>query len=262
MPIPSAPVSGSGAVAPTNLSAVQSVNFSNATVLSVDTVLSMQREPWTLMVHPAALMCRRGRIAPNPAIIAHTPGLGGNGARAEEHGQGAIARMAAEGWRPVPHDIGTAVDVVAFGERRAGSPLSDYIVQHVATAPNGAQVIGYTDAWRRPRQLGFALLWDVDEAGYTSFLEAIGRRLLGELSQQQIRIAVDPILREIAGVASAPPTPDRTRQIEYLTAQLPPEHRAAALPVSAPSAPPALTGSPNPTLIAPPADEPPPRRGR
>lgn len=230
MPVPSAPAapgaqSAPGVLpatpAPTNLASAAAIGFSVQSALTPETVLAMRSAPWTMMVHPAALTCRGGRVVPQPIEVSHIPGLNGNGANAAEHGAGAVARKVAEGWIPVPHDIGLRVKIAAFGQARSGAPLSDYIAEHTATTPTGATLRGYTDAWTRPRQLGFAMITEFDREGYEAFLDAIGRHLLGEYSAQQLQMAAAPILREIQDLAASQPTPARLEQLRHRVAQLP-----------------------------------------
>lgn len=238
MPVPSAPAAATanaaaaipGAASPTNLASAAAIGFAAQSALAPETVLNMRSAPWTMMVHPAALTCRGGRVVPQPIEVSHIPGVNGNGADAAEHGAGAVSRKIAEGWIPVPHDIGLKVKIAAFGQARAGAPLSDYITEHTATLPTGAVLRGYTDAWTRPRQLGFAMITEFDREGYEAFLDAVGKHLLGEYAPQQLQMAAAPILREIQDLAASQPTPARTEQLRHRIAQLPPELRPSLTP--------------------------------
>jgi len=147
--------------------------------------LPKHRDAWTWCVSPTKLMCVDGEILPELTKAWHTPGMNGNGA-GRGQGQGFVSNLMAEGMVPIPHDI----ECEAFGESRAGAPLSAYIDRYEGVC-RGRRVVYHSEAWERPYQLGNATDWQRDHEGKKAFL----RKCLAMVSpdglvELQVRLAV------------------------------------------------------------------------
>ena len=147
------------------------------------------RGPWTYMANPAKLQCRAGRIVPAVAKIWHQTGISNN----TEHGMGAgfETQMRTEwGWVAIPHDL----PVVAFGKRITEPAPSTYLRRHTSSAKGSAPVY-WTDAWKRPRQVGHLFTWDQDADGRDDWLISCLAIIAPDgLTAHQIDMAVQPVV--------------------------------------------------------------------
>jgi hypothetical protein len=225
-------------------------------------------------VRPDALTTLGGEIVPSLGRSSWEPGSNGNSPRSADMGLGARTRMLSEGWIFVPHTIGDEVEFSAFGRPRRGR---DFAVSHyveVAERYEDGLLVAqiYHDAWSRPVALGATVVWETDPAGRLEFLVALRKRFIGELSEYQIRSALRPRLEAIQALTGmGEPNFSRAQEIRAHLAHIPRKHRTGDLlgmvkraglkDLDLDDPGPANTLS-TPTLIAPPADEPPPRRGR
>jgi hypothetical protein len=180
--------------------------------------LPKHRDAWTFCVSPTKLQCIDGEILPELSKAWHTPGMNGNGA-GRGQGQGFVSNLMGEGFVPVPHDI----DCEAFGESRAGAPLSAYLDRHQGVS-RGRSVVYHSDAWERPYQLGNATDWKRDHEGWKAFL----RKCLAIVSPDglvdlQVRIAVDPLVRRIRAAQDRDDARGR-RMLVKMFSNLPAEH--------------------------------------
>jgi|TARA_S200002703_G_scaffold140227_1_gene131375 hypothetical protein len=194
--------------------------------------LPKHRDAWTWCVSPTKLMCVDGEILPELTKAWHTPGMNGNGA-GRGQGQGFVSNLMAEGMVPIPHDI----ECEAFGESRAGAPLSAYIDRYEGVC-RGRRVVYHSEAWERPYQLGNATDWQRDHEGKKAFL----RKCLAMVSpdglvELQVRLAVEPLVRRIRAALDrddARGKRNAVRMFNHLPAEHCPEDllaaRAEALP--------------------------------
>lgn len=179
-----------------------------------------QRDAWTYCVSPTKLQCVSGRILPELAKAWHTPGINGNPA-GTNRGAGFISNLVAIGFQPVPHDL----DCVAFGESRAGSPVSTYLDRHVGIDGDRRRVVYYSDAWTRPKRIGHLVRWERDHAGWLDFLDQCLALVCptGELEPLQIELAMEPVIRRIRTAQDREDSRGR-RMVDALLAQVPHEH--------------------------------------
>ena len=176
------------------------------------------RDPWTYCVSPTRLMCIDGEVLPELAKAWHTPGSNGNAAGVGQ-GQGFVSNLMGVGFVPVPHDI----ECSAFGDSRAGAPLSAYLDRYEGVS-RGRPVVYHADAWHRPKQLGHLVSWEHDREGWKDFL----RRCLALVSpdgliDMQVEMAVAPVLRRIQAAQDRDDARGQ-RMLAALLAHLPPEH--------------------------------------
>jgi hypothetical protein len=163
-------------------------------------------------------MCLDGEILPELAKAWHTPGANGN-APGRGQGQGFVSNLMGVGYVPVPHDIETT----AFGESRAGAPLSAYLDRHEGVS-RGRPVVFHCDAWRRPVQLGNLVDWQRDHEGWKAFLrQCLALVSPDGLVDMQISLAVTPVLRRIRAAQDRDDARGQ-RMLSALLSNLPPEH--------------------------------------
>ena len=159
-------------------------------------VLRPGRGPFTWMVSPAKLGCHHGQIVPLLATAWHAPGLSGN--RRGDLGRGYQSQLEMEGYIPIPHNWGA--DSLAFGVSRTGAADSTYLQRWSGVTIYGAPAVQWTHAWKQPQQLGHRVDWITDDAGRIAFMRRALIELANdgrELSDLQIRIAVEPLQRRI-----------------------------------------------------------------
>lgn len=179
------------------------------------------RGPFTIMVTPAKLGCRFGRIVPLHVCAMHDPGIGSN--VKGDNGAGFIHDLTTQGYVAIPHNF---VPCVAFGESRVGSEPSYYLRKHEGYDGEGRSVEMFTDAWMRPRQLGHLTTWENDREGRDTFLiEALRRLVMGgrDLEPIQVEIATMPLIRRILDEARMD-TAHARQMIREMVVHLPPEH--------------------------------------
>jgi len=127
--------------------------------------------------------------------------------------------MIANGYQPVPHDL----PCEAFGQSRAGSPVSTYLDRYQGVS-GGRGVVYYSDAWHRPKQLGHITNWEHDREGWKAFLaqclEIVSPNGLVDL---QVQLAVRPILRRVRAAQDRGDARGN-RMLRQLLCHLPPEH--------------------------------------
>jgi hypothetical protein len=183
-----------------------------------DLRLPGQRDAWTYCVSPTRLFCLDGLILPELAKAWHTPGIQGN-PPGTNRGQGFVGNMIANGYQPVPHDMACE----AFGQSRAGSPVSTYLDRYEGVS-GGRGVVYYSDAWHRPRQLGHLTSWEHDRDGWKAFLarclDIVSPNGLVDL---QVQLAVAPVLRRIRAAQDRDDARGR-RMLLQLLSHLPAEH--------------------------------------
>ena len=181
------------------------------------------RDPWTYCVSPTRLMCLDGEILPELAKAWHTPGANGN-AGGRGQGQGFVSNLMGAGFTPVPHDIETT----AFGESRAGAPLSAYLDRYEGMS-RGRPVVYHADAWHRPKQPGHLVSWERDREGWKGFLrQCLALVSPDGLVDMQVELAVAPVLRRIQAAQDRDDARGQ-RMLTALLSHLPPEHVPADL---------------------------------
>ena len=159
-------------------------------------VLRPGRGPFTWMVSPAKLGCHHGKIVPLMATAWHAPGLSGN--RRGDLGRGYQSQLEMEGYVAIPHNWGA--DSLAFGVPRTGAADSTYLQRWNGVTIYGSPAVQWTHAWKQPQQLGHRVDWVSDDAGRIAFMQRALIELANEgreLSDLQIRIAVEPLQRRI-----------------------------------------------------------------
>jgi hypothetical protein len=159
-------------------------------------VLRPGRGPFTWMVSPAKLGCHHGKIVPLMATAWHAPGLSGN--RRGDLGRGYQSQLEMEGYVAIPHNWGA--DSLAVGVPRTGAADSTYLQRWNGVTIYGAPAVQWTHAWKQPQQLGHRVDWVSDDAGRIAFMQRALIELANEgreLSDLQIRIAVEPLQRRI-----------------------------------------------------------------
>lgn len=173
---------------------------------------------WTYAVNPMALKCLRGHIVPDLAKVLDTPGLNGNGH--DSSGQGALTRMARDGFVAVPHDIPTVVN----GQPYSGAE-SNYLRVNIDHNPDGSiRHKLYSEAWKSPRMLGHTTVWDFDEAGWLQFHTDLMEWITpGELDPAQIEVATRPLIRDIRETSQRA-DPRAAARLQQLLIHMPREH--------------------------------------
>lgn len=158
--------------------------------------LGRSNDGWTYLANPMALQCLHGHIVPMLSKSYDTPGLNGNGR--DKTGNGAIARMATEGYKAVPHDF----ECVAWGEQRAGE-ISNYLDRYEERDPDGKVVhVWHQEPWIRLRMLGHMMVRDFDAEGWLDFHQRVMAWLCPEgLDPAQIDVATRDLFRQIRDTA-------------------------------------------------------------
>ncbi len=184
-------------------------------------ILARARGPWTWMVHPAMMECVGGYVVPRLVKATHEPGAYGNG---PQGGRGHVLHLSNEGWTEVP----PTVPAVAFGIDRTQEPdiLATYLNDWHGVTDKGRPVVYVADAWERPTSVGGVTVWNRDHAGFVAWrrelIELLGLGLGpdGELSEDQIRLATEPLMASIRSEAMRPGKMSAER-VKVLVAHLP-----------------------------------------
>lgn len=179
------------------------------------------RGAFTLMVNPAKLGCRDGRIVPLPVKVWHEPGWCGNGAH-NDQASGAILQLERQGFSRIDH----GTPVVAFGESRTTPQPSTYLNRFEGVSPKGRAVVHYADAWERPRQMGHLTTWEQDSEGRDLWLVEQLAAISPELAPVQIELATTPLIERARQLIGKPNT---ERLIASYVGHLPVEHTPSDL---------------------------------
>ena len=129
-------------------------------------ILPGHRPLFVLLARIDRLEVSGGMILPDLGRCDAIPGVGGNTSADTRDPSGWVARMEREGWRRLPDDL----EFECWGAKRtlATSTGCTYRDWYASDRVGGI----WAEAWMRPRVLGGALRWSVDDAGKRSLQAA------------------------------------------------------------------------------------------